>query len=200
MITSNPSLTAYKRLQGLHSSTLICPCSNVTMPYSTFITLYPILHQVCSSDFVSESWISMMRVILTGSGSWTGLDARHFQLLSSLCQLSTKTIDDAVRRFTMNSFVTLNVLTDSNFYAELNTTLSQLNQTLIINFGLLVNTLHQCIQIDQPFTLPDDFIEEDLASIIMTNQSSDQQLPQVCLYSREKPLSSLCTERLYSDS
>ena len=44
---------------------LTCPCSNVAIPYHKFIRLTPIFHQVCSSDFVTESWINLLSVVET---------------------------------------------------------------------------------------------------------------------------------------
>jgi hypothetical protein len=145
------------------------------MPYSTFISLSITLHQVCSSDFVTEPWIAMMRLI--PRVDWYGLDARHFRLLSSLCQLIRETIDDAIHRFLTRSFVTLNVLTEPNFNAELNTTLNQFNQTLVTNFDLLVNTVHLFTQVDQPFTLPND--QNSPVFSVTPSQNSNQHPPQV---------------------
>ncbi|CAF3928555.1 unnamed protein product, partial [Adineta steineri] len=57
----NPSLPHYNNLKRLNSNTLICPCYTTTMPYDTFIALSPTLHQVCSSDFISDRWISVLK-------------------------------------------------------------------------------------------------------------------------------------------
>ncbi|CAF3744343.1 unnamed protein product [Adineta steineri] len=166
---SNPSLTTYNYLQDLYLDTLQCPCSNITMPYSTFVSLKPTLHQVCSSAFISNSWMLMMKLVDTGDSIYHGFGAQHTQLLSSLCDLANKTIVDAVHRFTMRSLATSNVLLESNFNDLLNTTLNQFTQSLLINFKLLINTSHLFTQVDQPFTKPH---QNDLKLNTITDQIS----------------------------
>ena len=125
------------------------------------------------------SWIESL-LFLSPTRHWAqyGLVGRHFQLLSTLCQLANKTVDDAVYRFAMRSFVTSNVLTESEFNAQLNTTLKQFIQSLIIQFGLLVNTTQLFTKVDQPYT---SFQNAILIVQMMTNATNDQQSPQVHL-------------------
>ncbi|CAF1332867.1 unnamed protein product, partial [Rotaria sordida] len=56
-----PSKFQYKELEKIYSSNLYCPCSTVSMSYSTFITIEPYFHQVCSSDFISDAWINYIK-------------------------------------------------------------------------------------------------------------------------------------------
>jgi hypothetical protein len=92
--------------------------------------LSSILHQVCSSDYVTESWISRLTIGYTISynnivhfveGNWHCFKATHFQLLLTLCQLANKTITNAINRFYMQSVITSNVLTEPDFPAQLHT-------------------------------------------------------------------------------
>ncbi|UJR19141.1 hypothetical protein I4U23_022271 [Adineta vaga] len=152
MTVTNPSLAKYNNLQDLYSSTLRCPCSNITTPYSTLITLSVTLHEICSSDFVVESWIEMTKLI--EENFWYGFDARHFRLLSNLCQLINKTIDDAILRFNERYFITSTVINQDNFDARLNTTINQFTQTLVSNFNLLINAAQLFIHVDQPLAIP----------------------------------------------
>lgn len=154
----DPSLETYMRLQELYPNTLRCPCLNMTIPYSAVMSLSAELHQVCHSDFVNQSWISM----IAASNRWLamlmedfydGIDDRHFQLLSTLCQLINRTVDDAIHRFTQRSLITPNVLTEANLVVELNATVNQTIQTLITNFNLLMNMSNIFNHIDQPFTM-----------------------------------------------
>ncbi|CAF3033768.1 unnamed protein product [Rotaria sp. Silwood2] len=150
---SNPSLIVYNDLQVLYSNTLKCPCSTMTIPYNTFISLSPILHQVCSSDLVNNPWLSILK---TATNRWASLDWRNiassqFELLLDLCQLANKTIDDAVRRFILQSFITSNVLTEIDFNSQLNATLNQFFQSTIAYFDLLINTFELFMQVDQPY-------------------------------------------------
>ena len=185
---SDPSLSVYKRLHDLYANTLKCPCSNITVPYSTFTSVSVTLHPVCSSDFISDSWLSMTKLLIQDDRIWLGLSARHFRLLSNLCGTVRSTIDDAVRRLTIRSFVTLNVPSENSFNTELNATLDQFIQTLVINFNLLVNASRLWRQIDQPLTIryhSRNTLEDGVFFAFAINQSSAQQPPQVCCHLKE---------------
>jgi hypothetical protein len=182
---SSPSLMEYKRLQFAYPNTIKCPCSNIANRYETFVSLYPILHQVCSSDFVNDFWISMLITMNSGRNvlDWHSLAARRFRFLSSLCQLANKTANDAVHRFTSRSFMTPNLITESDFITQLNTTLSQFTRSVVIQFGLLVNTVHLFIQVDQPFTR---LINAEVILSTAANEVKNDELPTVCIRLNDK--------------
>ncbi|CAF4002362.1 unnamed protein product, partial [Adineta steineri] len=54
-----------------------------------------------------------------------------------------------------------NVLSKTDFIIQSNTTVNQFMQSTIINFGLLLDTEHLFLQVDQPFKVP-DYIQEAL--------------------------------------
>ena len=87
-----PSLDDYNTSHALYPNTLKCPCSTMAIPYQKFISLSPTLHQVCSSDFVSECWLSILMSIKhqTRPNDWGKEASSQFQLLSDLCQLANK--------------------------------------------------------------------------------------------------------------
>jgi hypothetical protein len=149
----DPPLDTYKELQAKYSKTLKCPCSNMIIPYERFITLSPILHQVCSSDLVTDQWISILEHIKTGYEvpDWRNRAFSQFHLLSNLCKLANTTIDDAVHRFLRQLFIASNVLPEFDFNTQFNTNLEQFFQSSIAYFGLLVETTQILIQIDQPY-------------------------------------------------
>ena len=174
------SLTVYTDLQSLYPNTLECPCSNVMMPYFTFTSLSHTLHQVCTSDFISDSWISMTKLIQ--SEKWFGMNSRHFLLLSNLCDITNRTMTDAVRSFSVRPFVTLSVLPKSKFNVEMNATLNKIFEELRANFYLLMNTSHLWTQTDAPFKLPDyngDKYSVDSKFSVTANDSNVEQMPQV---------------------
>jgi hypothetical protein len=167
------------------------------------MSLSPTLHQVCSSDFVTDSWISLTSPLgsyfLTTTALkrlWRAFDIRHFRLLSTLCRLANKTVDDAVYRFDMRSLVTLNVLTEPEFYVQLNTTLIQFIQSLTIQFNLLINTTQLLTQVDQPFT---NSLNAELIIQTIANAANDPEPPQVHLCSTNKSVL-FSVYQLYCDS
>ena len=57
---AHPSLVTYQQLYNDYSDTLQCPCSQLSVPYGTFLNVTFVLHQVCSSDFVSSTWLDYL--------------------------------------------------------------------------------------------------------------------------------------------
>jgi hypothetical protein len=70
----NPSLKTYKELENKYSTNLKCPCSTSTMPYKNFITTKTIMHQICSSDFVSRQWIDAL--FIPDAARYSAIDFR----------------------------------------------------------------------------------------------------------------------------
>ncbi|CAF4177164.1 unnamed protein product, partial [Rotaria sordida] len=52
-----PSLSNYKDLLKDHSYSLQCSCSQISIPYETFLNIEPHFHDLCSSQFISDEWI-----------------------------------------------------------------------------------------------------------------------------------------------
>ncbi|CAF1304006.1 unnamed protein product [Adineta steineri] len=151
---SSPSLDKYKDLQSEYPNTTKCPCSHSENRYETFVSFYHRLHQVCSSDFVNDSWISMLALLGSDKDvfDWEHSAASRFRLISNLCQLAQKTINDTVQRLSTRSFITPNSLTESNLRSQLETILAKFDQSIIMQFNILINTMHLLIEIDQPFS------------------------------------------------
>lgn len=108
---NNPSLDSYQRLLDAYPDTLLCPCSQLSIPYSSFVTLTPHYHPVCSSDFVSDRWLHYL--YHDDASAYLALDIRsvsyaQFQLLHTLCESSKQSIINA-----FNSTFTSAVLVNS---------------------------------------------------------------------------------------
>jgi hypothetical protein len=123
------------------------------------------------------------------SFDWRNKAASQFQLLLHLCQFANKTIDDAVRRFNEQSFITSNVLAETDFNIQLNATLNQLFDSVVINFYVFIDIVRLLMQVDQYYIgLPgDSFSIFNTNPIIktVTNKTNDHQTLQVCLYSKQ---------------
>ncbi|CAF1022237.1 unnamed protein product [Adineta steineri] len=159
IIVSKPSLITYKQLQKSYNNSLECSCSNIAIPFQKFVTWSPRLHQLCSSDFITDNWISLLSFTqVTGYLGWTiiewdGFKGTHFRFLSTLCQLANKTVTDAIHRFGIQSFITLNVTTETSFNIQLHIIVNEFAQSFITNFDLLIQTVQLLTQTDQPYTI-----------------------------------------------
>ncbi|CAF0768516.1 unnamed protein product [Adineta steineri] len=101
-IVHSPSLAVYKKLQKQYPDTLQCPCTKLAIPYRTFVNVAPSFHQVCSSDFISQSWIDF--TFKTNTTFIWPMDVRTSlsamcQLLAAVCSSSTKIIFDTLNDF-----------------------------------------------------------------------------------------------------
>ncbi|CAF4169089.1 unnamed protein product [Adineta steineri] len=85
---------------------------------------------------------------------WRYRASSQFQILSNLCQLANKTIEDAIRRFKYQSFVASNLLSEDNFNAYFNRTFTQLFQSTTSYFSVLVETERLLLQVDQLYAVP----------------------------------------------
>ncbi|CAF4164670.1 unnamed protein product, partial [Adineta steineri] len=129
----NPSQEVFDQLRShpQYSSTLDCPCTNITVRYQSFIFIKPYYHQLCSSDFVTRNstWISLLY------SSTAGIDyayndyhlfaASHFELLSSLCTLVNETMTEAINEFLRNIMINARVQSRENIESQANTALNR---------------------------------------------------------------------------
>ena len=139
---AGPSQSAYEDLQSLDTDILQCPCSSILMPYADFVVhLNASFHPVCTSDFVSDVWQNFINQYDGGAGVWVPLvDFRKwgilfFNLLRSLCSLSNTTVVDAINQVQTSPFISSEVLTFSQFHAQVNEALRSLQKSVSTLFA-----------------------------------------------------------------
>ena len=60
VLVISPTLSQFDQLRNEYSLTLSCSCSQINIPYNSFLSFAPQYHQICSSDFTSQAWISSL--------------------------------------------------------------------------------------------------------------------------------------------
>ncbi|CAF1033314.1 unnamed protein product [Rotaria sordida] len=134
-----PSEFQFKELDKIYSSNLYCPCSTVSMNYSTFMTIEPYFHQVCSSDLISDAWINY----LSGSSlmndflpifNYETSGVFHFQLLSMLCQHAQQTVNISIKTFLQTQFLSSQVISQNQFEAKINSSINDWKSRTIEQF------------------------------------------------------------------
>ena len=98
----HPSLATFQWLIVRYPNTLQCPCQQISILPSHFVTTTPSFHQVCSSDFISQSWIDF--TFVDHLDFIYPMDIRTFlsslwQMIASLCRSAANTITDALADF-----------------------------------------------------------------------------------------------------
>jgi hypothetical protein len=101
----NPSLA---QIQSLPNNR-ICPCSKVSFSYDKFVSSNVSFHQVCSSDFVSDRWISSLFYGENASHflqtDFRSVGFAEFQALASFCQLSQANVNQTLLFFGSSLFI-----------------------------------------------------------------------------------------------
>ena len=181
----NPSFDTYIDLQQSYSHTLRCPCSTMAIPYHKFMKFSPVLHQVCSSDFTTQKWLTILQqsATLYAELDWRNRAYQQFNLLSKLCQLANETVLNAINKFLLQSFVVSNMLTETDFDLQLGQNLDHLYQSTTIYFSHLINAIDLHIQIDQPYMIKQvgNGIQVSFSSIefVTKNTSNNEQIAKV---------------------
>lgn len=122
-----PKIDLYKKLQKKYPKTLNCPCTKLAIPYGTFVNVSPSFHQVCSSNFVSQSWIDF--AFQTNTTSIWPMDIRTslsamWQLIAAACSSSTKLVSDALTEFSNVPLINSVVLSEDQLKIKAHTTLN----------------------------------------------------------------------------
>lgn len=76
-----PSLIDYTKLQQLYPNTLKCSCSKTIIPYQTFVSFFPILHQICTSDLINNEWLFILQMLATDNSYDNNLLSRLNSIL-----------------------------------------------------------------------------------------------------------------------
>lgn len=154
----NPSADDIMHL-GEQYDSFDCPCTNISIPYSKFITITYRQHSICSSDFVSKQW--QEKLYQNGNlSSYTAHDFRksafaQFQLLSLLCQLTNNTLDDSLNIFQTSSLVTFTTLAMESFNSTVDTAVDKFRTITSRQFSLTLefirymmhgNGIHSALQ------------------------------------------------------
>ncbi|UJR20154.1 hypothetical protein I4U23_023286 [Adineta vaga] len=154
-----PSLTEFERLESLYSSTLICSCTRFSMSYNRILSVSPRYHQICSSEFLDDIWLSYfdMKEIKLNTTFFPVIDFRHtgdsfFILLRVLCQASQETVENALRLFRSRRLITVNTYSRKQFVNEMQTRLKQFQQQTITSFSNLLELIRSSIQTNRLVT------------------------------------------------
>jgi hypothetical protein len=143
-----PSVNVYTDLQTKYSQTLICPCTNISINYEQFISFHPTFHQVCSSDFVTTQWVNYFKVnssVNIGSFDLRVFGGSYFSTLSTFCNVSLETINNALLVFNSNAYVTKNVQQTDLFQSQIEEIVNLFKQTTTNSYSQALSMGRQMI-------------------------------------------------------
>ena len=141
-----PALRQYDQLEKLYSNTLSCRCAKVSISYDEFITITPSYHQVCSSDFISQSWIDFPfgnnRTSLWPMDLRTSLSFM-WQLMAAMCQHSQITFDMSVEDFQLSSFISSKLFSRQLLESKMQAAIDSFRQSASNRLVQSLKTIHQ---------------------------------------------------------
>jgi hypothetical protein len=82
---------------------LYCPCSKVGIAYDTFVTINVTFHQVCSSQFIEQTWIDVLfskqNISFLSSDDFRTISIFFWQIIAGFCMISDRTLTELVTSF-----------------------------------------------------------------------------------------------------
>ena len=129
-----PSLSVYWSLTARFSDSVYCPCSQISIEYRSFLNITPRFHEICSSDLVSEEWITFLYNQGNLNNVYAPSDFRHsassqFRLLASLCQLSQGTVSTSLSQLFTSNLMNTQLFSSDSFDEWIRTTVDQFQMT-----------------------------------------------------------------------
>jgi hypothetical protein len=135
----NTSLENYEELRVRYSDTLQCPCVQISIPYKSFMNITVLSrHQVCSSPFITERWISTLPLPKPQKGhsliDFNKTAIGFFQLLTSLCELSERHLTDEISDLMRKSLISTHVISRLQFSEQIQSIIDQFEQNIPFSF------------------------------------------------------------------
>ena len=103
-----PTLNQFTDLYQQYPQTLTCPCTNISTNYETFIQINQTMHQVCTSAFLQDDWLTNLARV-AAQPHWRD-DFRPrgpyvFQALRTICQSAVTSISSSRLQFYSTNYV-----------------------------------------------------------------------------------------------
>ncbi|CAF3702089.1 unnamed protein product, partial [Adineta steineri] len=139
-----PTLTKYEQLYSKYSQTLTCPCKQISINYEKFLSIEYTFHQVCTSFFITDDWISYIGMSYEATFAninfqWTSPNA--FQALGAFCELVESTINNSLIQFNSSQYITASVASSELFQLQARSFVKQFMSSTTNTFVLSLNTI-----------------------------------------------------------
>ncbi|CAF4621706.1 unnamed protein product [Rotaria sp. Silwood1] len=124
-----PTFKKYSQLYSIHSKTLTCPCTTISINYKKFLHLNYTFHQVCSSIFVTDHWINYIdgrsgkETVSVDDFRWSGTNT--FRALRAFCESTNKSISESVAQSYSNQYVSAMVTPSHLFESQIQSIVDQ---------------------------------------------------------------------------
>ncbi|CAF1406674.1 unnamed protein product, partial [Adineta steineri] len=116
----------YEKLEEKYSSTLTCPCTQISIPYKDLITIEVKYHQICTSDFIQSRWYQSFPSYNTSNGyiDFLSFAPSYFQTLETFCDIAKIIINNEINQFLTTTFVHAQIVINDLFYSQINSSIN----------------------------------------------------------------------------
>ena len=123
----HPSYGTYLQLSVKYTTALTCPCSKIAISYENIINVSYALHQLCTSDFISEDWIRFVsgNVTLMYENDFRGNAPYLFRGLLMFCQSLNTIIFDSLKRFYSSQYISGSLISYELFQSQMDSQVLQ---------------------------------------------------------------------------
>ncbi|CAF1092898.1 unnamed protein product [Adineta steineri] len=147
---ATPALPKYEQLYSKYSQTLTCPCQHISVNYERFLSIEYTLHQVCTSFFITDDWISYISNIYRTTyfvvGDFRITGPYQFEALRAFCELVESTIDNSLIQFNSQQYITVSVTPSELFQLQTQSFIDQFKLSTTNTFLLSLNMIRKTIQ------------------------------------------------------
>jgi hypothetical protein len=152
-ITNTVQNPTFDQIKSLPANR-ICPCSRISFSYDKFVSSNASFHQVCSSDFVSDRWISSLFYGLNASYllhfDFRSVGFAQFQALASFCRLSRASVNETRLLFGSSLFISSYFDSSSiDLHTKVMTTFNRFNSSMSITFKSRIQLISTIIRGNQ---------------------------------------------------
>ncbi|CAF1360546.1 unnamed protein product [Rotaria sordida] len=141
------SLFTYRYLLTNYRNWLQCSCSHISIEHQSFLTIKSRIHQICSSNFVSNDWIDYIyNTIDPFQLNYTDFRTTavgQYQLLASLCQLSRQVLNDALLDLSTSHFIETELLSYNLLYERIQLSFKEFQMTIPNSFLSSLSVIRQ---------------------------------------------------------
>jgi hypothetical protein len=135
----HPTFEQYQQLQSTYSQTLSCPCSQISIKYNGFIDIGYTFHEVCTSVFVEEKWITYLTAPIQGTSNtidFKNSGSLSFQALRTFCELIDRTVAASITEFYSSQYFSASVTPSHVFRPEIDALITQFRSSMRSSFSL----------------------------------------------------------------
>ncbi|CAF1277980.1 unnamed protein product [Adineta steineri] len=156
--TNKPSLEIYEDLYKKYNDTLECPCSQLSVKYKSFLTLTTGFHEICSSDFITDRWLSYLYAKRDNDTRHSPYDFYNsaigqFKLLSSFCNLSNETVSESIFQLGTTDFINNQLLSSDILDNRIEMFINEFKQTISQSFVNSISLIRETISSNMLMTV-----------------------------------------------